>query len=966
MTAPGGAVLAPEQHLDGDPMGVRSTLSRAWPLLAASMLSGLAGMPVAMASTPGSEASLAACAADAVTVLSPQSPTLAPSTPTTPSTATSAASAATTSSQPVWLDARRLRWPGLVLGANEVVRWHHSASGALTLIDGRVSGSDRSLMLRTVDAAREPLNAEIASQSAYLGAGAELALEEGIAPATLQRGQSLIAVEDAQGRVLRWSVAQTARALDAIYASAEEEPSLGVSVTAKGSAYKLWAPTADRVELCVYPGPDAAASARLPMTRDERTGIWSVDAPGVRSATYYRYLVELFVPGVGRVRNLVTDPYSVSLSADSARSYVADLSEPRLQPRGWSASRIPDRVKTPTDMVVYELHVRDFSRDDRSVPAAQRGKYLAFTQTGSAGMRHLRALGEAGLTDVHLLPVFDLATVPERGCVVPHVPDGRKAAPDSDAQQAAVMADADKDCFNWGYDPFHYSAPEGSFASDANDGAVRVRELRAMVMGLHAAGLRVGMDVVYNHTTASGQHPHSVLDRIVPGYYQRLDALGRVERSTCCDNTATEHRMMGKLLVDSVVLWAREYKMASFRFDLMGHQPRAVMERLQARLKRELGREVQLIGEGWNFGEVANGARFVQASQLSLNGTGIGTFSDRGRDAVRGGAAGDDAATSANRPGFIVPATAADAGNTSRREELLRQGDLLKLAMAGTLQRFELETADGRRVTGEHLPYGDQPAGYASVPAEVVNYVENHDNQTLFDALVLKLPRTTGADDRARTQAVALGLNALSQGIAYFHAGGELLRSKSMDRNSYDSGDWFNRLDWSGRDNGFGAGLPPARDSAQDYALLRPLLADPAIKPGPAQIDWTRRVFLDQLRLRASTPLFRLADPEEIRRRLVFHNTGPGQLPGVIVGRLDGAGRADAVFDRVLYVVNASAEAAALTLPDEAGFAWRLHPVQRASRAADTRVRTESRVDGARGAFGVPARSVAVFVVERR
>lgn len=928
-------------------MGVRSTLSRAWPLLAVSMLSGLAGMPVAMAA---GDASLAACDAGPATVLTPQSPTLAMQTPTaTPATP-----------QPVWLDARRLRWPGLTLVAGEVVRWHHSTSGGLALVDGRVSGSDLSLTLRTVDATREPLSAETAAQAAYLGAGAEFALEADVDPAAMQQGQALIAVEDAQGRMLRWSAAQTARALDAIFATAEAETALGVTMTAKGAAFKLWAPTADRVELCAYPGPDSAASVRLPLTRDERTGLWSGDAPSVRSGSYYRYLVELFVPGVGRVRNLVTDPYSVSLSADSARSYVADLSEPRLQPRGWSASRIPDRVKTPTDMVVYELHVRDFSRDDRSVPVAQRGKYLAFTQAGSAGMRHLRALSDAGLTDVHLLPVFDLATVPERGCVVPRVP---RVAPGSDAQQAAVMAVADKDCFNWGYDPFHYSAPEGSFASDANDGAVRVRELRAMVMGLHAAGLRVGMDVVYNHTTASGQHPHSVLDRIVPGYYQRLDALGRVERSTCCDNTATEHRMMGKLLVDSVVLWAREYKIASFRFDLMGHQPRALMEQLQARLKRELGREVQLIGEGWNFGEVASGARFVQASQLSLNGTGIGTFSDRGRDAVRGGAAGDDAATSARRPGFIVPAPAGDA---ARRDELLRQGDLLKLSMAGTLRGFALETADGRRAAGEQLPYGDQPAGYASVPAEVVNYVENHDNQTLFDALVLKLPRTTSADDRARTQAVALGLNALSQGVAYFHAGGELLRSKSMDRNSYDSGDWFNRLDWSGRDNGFGAGLPPARDSRQDYALLRPLLADPAIKPGPAQIAWTRRVFLDQLRMRASTPLFRLSDPQEIARRLVFHNTGPGQQAGVIVGRLDGAGRADAVFERVLYVVNATAGTAALALPAEAGFPWRLHPVQRAAGAADARVRARARADGVRGDFLVPARSVAVFVVERR
>jgi pullulanase-type alpha-1,6-glucosidase len=877
--------------------------------------------------------------------------------------------------QPVWIDARRLLWPGLTLHPGEVVRLHRSAAGVLTLTDGRITGADRSL---TLSPSTEPLSAEIADQTRYLQTDVQFALPDAPPPAAagsagtastpdmadaqaLHRGQVVLAVEDAQGRVRRWSAAQSARALDALYAAAESEPALGVSLDGKRASFKLWAPTADRVELCAYPGPDAPASARLPLSRDDRTGIWSAAAPGVRPGDSYRYLVEVFVPGLGRVRNLVTDPYAVSLSADSARSYVADLDEPRLKPAGWDASRIPDRVKTPTDMVVYELHVRDFSRDDTSVPVAMRGKYLAFTQQRSQGMRHLRELSRAGLTDVHLLPIFDIASVPERACQAPPMPP-RSAGPEAVAQ--AAREGAARDCFNWGYDPFHYTAPEGSYASDANDGAVRVRELRSMVMGLHAAGLRVGMDVVYNHTSTSGQAAQSVLDRIVPGYYQRLGATGQVETSTCCDNTATEHRMMGKLLVDSVVTWARAYKIASFRFDLMGHQPRAVMEQLQARLKRELGREVQLIGEGWNFGEVADGRRFVQASQLSLNGTGIGTFSDRGRDAVRGGAAGDGPAEAVRHPGFIVPADPADA---ARRVELLRQSDLLKLAMAGTLRDYPLETADGRRVTGEQLPYGGQPGGYASVPAEVVNYVENHDNMTLFDALVLKLPATTRVEDRARTQIVALGLNALSQGIAYFHAGGELLRSKSLDGNSYDSGDWFNGLDWSMTDNGFGIGLPPTaqRSGPQGEAPpLLPYLALPA-KPDPATIAWTSRAFMDLLRVRASTPLLRLADPAEIRRRLVFHNTGPGQQAGVIVGRLDGRGRADAVFDRLLYVINAGAAPATLTLPEEAGFAWRLHPVQRAAGAADQRVRQSSTLDRASGRVQVPARSVTVFVVAR-
>ncbi len=929
-------------------MDARLPPFRRWPLLAGLLLGGAIALPAQAAGEDlarSVSASLFACDAAPATLLTAQSPTLA---------------AAQAAPQPVWLDAQRLRWPGLTVEAGQVVRLHHSASGALALADGRIVGADRTL---TLAPATNPLPAAAASASAYLGPGSEFTMQGGDDAGdrtALLRGQAVMAVEDSQGRVLRWSAAQTARALDDRFAAAEQEPALGVSLTPQGAAFKLWAPTADRVEVCLYDGPDTAGRVRLPLRRDDRSGIWSTDASGVRSGAYYRYLVEVFVPGIGRVRQLVTDPYSVSLSADSARSYVADLSEPRLRPQGWGASCIPARVKTPTDMVIYELHVRDFSRDDPSVPAPLRGKYLAFTQAKSDGMRHLRALSAAGMTDVHLLPVFDFASVPERGCVEPRIPDpaGRPA-------REVVQAVAARDCFNWGYDPFHYSAPEGSYATDANDGAARVRELRAMVMALHAAGLRVGMDVVYNHTVASGLHPQSVLDRIVPGYYHRLDARGRVETSTCCDNTATEHRMMGKLLIDSVLLWAREYKIASFRFDLMGHQPRALMERLQARLRRELGREVQLIGEGWNFGEVANGARFVQASQLSLNGTGIGTFSDRGRDAVRGGAAGETPAEAIRHPGFIVPA---DPRDPVRREALLRQGDLLKVAMAGTLRGYAFETAEGRRATGEQLPYGDQPAGYASVPAEVVNYVENHDNMTLFDALVLKLPKSASDDDRARTQAVALGINALSQGVAYFHAGGELLRSKSMDRNSYDSGDRFNRLDWGGRDNGFGPELPPTPESSaphvDPYAVLREFIALPA-RPGPGTVDWTKRVFLDQLRVRASTPLLRLEDPAEIQRRLVFHNTGPSQHPGVIVGRLDGRGRADAVFERLLYVVNATADPVTLALPEEAGFAWRLHPVQRAAGAADQRIRREATADG-RGGFRVPARAVAVFVVERR
>jgi pullulanase-type alpha-1,6-glucosidase len=582
-------------------------------------------------------------------------------------------------------------------------------------------------------------------------------------------------------------------------------------------------------------------------------------------------------------------------------------------------------------MVIYELHVRDFSINDRSVPEAWRGKYLAFTDTNSNGMRHLKALAKAGMTDIHLLPVFDYGSVPEVGCVTPQ-PSG---APDSEAQQAATQQVKEQDCFNWGYDPVLYSAPEGSFSSNAKDGAARVRELRAMVMALHKAGLRVGMDVVYNHTFRAGQDPKSVLDRIVPGYYHRLNAKGVIERSTCCDNTATENLMMGKLMIDSAVLWTRHYKMDSFRFDLMGHQPRTVMEELQKAVDRAAGKPVQLIGEGWNFGEVADGARFVQASQLSLNGSGIGTFSDRARDAVRGGGAGDSGRNMIERKGFVTGATGKD---------LEAAAAMVRVGLSGSVRSYPATA---------QLKYGDQPAAYASEPGEVVNYVENHDNQTLFDINVLKLPPGTSPADRARVQMLAAAINAFSQGVAYYHAGIDTLRSKSLDRNSFNSGDWFNRIDWTYQENYYGTGLPPKDDNGADWPLLKPFLADPAIKATPADIAFARDVFRDLLAIRASSSLFTLRTSAEIAKRLRFHDAAPG----VIAATIDGAGYPGARFKSITYVINAAANAQSTTVAALAGKRLRLHPAHRADALAK-----QATFNKAAGTLAVPARTAVVFV----
>ena len=273
-------------------------------------------------------------------------------------------------------------------------------------------------------------------------------------------------------------------------------------------------------------------------------------------------------------------------------------------------------LKQSVDSTIYELHVRDFSISDPTVPAAHRGSYLAFADDGD-GTKHLRALASAGLNTVHLLPTFDIATIEEdrtkqattsAGCDLASLP------PDSEQQQACINGIRATDGFNWGYDPFHWLAPEGSYASTAAaaDGGSRVAEFRTMVGALHQDGLRVVLDQVFNHTPASGEAPTSVLDQVVPGYYQRLDKTGAVYTSTCCQNVATEHAMAQKIMVDAVVTWARDYKVDGFRFDLMGHASkanmlavRAALDALTLRKDGVDGKSIYLYGEGWNFGEVA-------------------------------------------------------------------------------------------------------------------------------------------------------------------------------------------------------------------------------------------------------------------------------------------------------------------------------------------------------------------------
>jgi len=865
-------------------------------------------------------------------------------------------SVSTTDQRAVWLTGRLLQWPAVASGSTVKLYW--SSTGQIAAGLGvPISGADGSI---TLDDYTGTIPSDVATRFKWVGAGSVYAVRDADVAGlgALHKAQVVLVQEDTGGNVQNATTAQIAGAMDDLYAAATSA-TLGPVVAVGSTTYTLWAPTAQGVMLYRYASGTGDATHADAMAFDASTGLWRFTVPSDTRGSYYRFGVKVFVRGVGLVRNLVTDPYSLTLAADSTRSEVVDLDDAGTQPAGWTASAPPATVSTETDQSIYELHVRDFSANDASVPAGHRGKYLAFTDAGSNGMKHLAALAAAGLTDVHLMPMFDFSSVPETGCATP-TPAG---AADSQAQQAAVAATQSADCFNWGYDPYHFNAPEGSYATSVDDGVTRVREFRAMVQALNAAGLRVGMDVVFNHTTAAGENDHSVLDEIVPGYYHRLGPNGQQLTDSCCADTAPENRMMGKLVQDSVVMWARDYHVSSFRYDVMSFIPRDVLVALQARVDAAAGRHVQMLGEGWNFGTPANGARFVQSGMSSLNGTGIGSFNPYLRDAVRGGSGFDSGSAMIANQGWINGQFYDPNGlGSASAGDLMWSSDVVKAGLAGSVKGYVLDTSQDASLPLEQIDDGGTPLGFAAQPSEAVSYVENHDNQTLFDNNAYKLPATTTQDDRARVQMLGAAIVSFSQGVAYFHAGVDTLRSKSLDKNSYDSGDWFNKLDWSYGDNNFGVGLPMQSGNGSDWSVQQPLLANTLIKPTAAQIAWTRDQFRDLLRIRKSSTLLRLRSAADIRQRLKFWNTGSAQVPTVIVGDLDGSGYAGANFQELTYFINVDRQAHSITIPALAARGFVLHPVHLAAGAADTRA-AQAAYDSVTGTFTIPARTAVVFVV---
>lgn len=794
------------------------------------------------------------------------------------------------------------------------------------------------------------------------------------------KAQIITVAFDQDGQILMATHVQTPGVIDDLF---YYDGLLGPIYTSNDISVYLWAPTAQHVSLKLYDGEKNLINSVEPDNDMPLDGVWRFRGDRSYDRQYYRFEVTVYHHINNEINQYeVTDPYSVSHSMDSRFSQFADLkNDASLKPAGWDDIR--KLLPLPTDITLYETHVRDFSYTDFTVPDHHRGTYMAFTHNGkngshlSDGMAHLSRLADAGLTHLHLLPVNDITTIREdrnqrielddpynRICeLIPHERflEGCEtygtqtirevfemlAAQDPitlEIQQpynrighheAANRSDglASYDGFNWGYDPYHFNSVEGSYATNP-EGVQRILELREMVKALYEIGLLTVVDVVYNHTSTSGISDRTVLDRVVPGYYMRRDPLTSVvETSTCCQNTAAEFAMMEKLMIDSILLWAEMYKIDSFRFDLMGHHPRYVMENIQSALA-ELsleehgveGSNIYIYGEGWNFGEVANDRIFDQATQFNMAGTGIGNFNDRQRDAIRGGMFSDWVRNQGFTSGqFLFPNEDVTVTSEEQLARLLDYGDRIRIGMVGNLKTYPYINRNGERVLG-----GNEGIGYTLMPHESVNYIDKHDNETLWDNTQPKLPMDMSTEDRVRVHMLSNAMLNFGQGVPFYQLGTDILRSKSLDRNSYDSGDWFNQVDYTLSTNNWGIGLPPSWDNQRRWEDMKPHLTNPNIDVKQKHMTLAHSIFLDQIKIRYSSPLFRLEKAEDIHKRVLFHNTGPNQIPGLIAMSISDGSCAgfdlDPNLDAIFVLYNADIKPLVFER-DFTGF--ELHPIQK-------------------------------------
>ena len=410
-------------------------------------------------------------------------------------------------------------------------------------------------------------------------------------------------------------------------------------------------------------------------------------------------------------------------------------------------------------------------------------------------------------------------------------------------------------------------------------------------------GMNVILDVVYNHTDGDGvQKESSVLDRIVPWYYNRLDPVsGKVKRETCCSDTAGEHKMFAKLMEDTLVTWAKDYKVDAFRFDLMGYLPKQVMVDTLANVKNRSGNnEMYFFGEGWNADSAAAAmGNENNATQINMHGTGIGTFNDRIRDGVRGSGPfdhGDWVKKQGFATGRCSDTVLVADGDAGCDAEAKNYQDIIRISMAGNLKDYELETYDGTIKKGSEIMYGDAIAGYGDKPIDTINYVSKHDNQTLFDMIMYKAKKERTMEEKVKMQAIGLATALLGQSPAFDQQGSDLLRTKYFQNDSYNTGDFSNKVNYdSAKGNEF---IPRAlvnkdKDYNDDVKISDwPVMVEVGEYNSDVGAELKAKMtdtYKAMATIRKNNDALHLGDAELIKSNVKFLNTGADQKKGLIV-----------------------------------------------------------------------------------
>lgn len=859
-----------------------------------------------------------------------------------------------------WLDVNTILWdaPDVV----ESVKLHYSAVADLeATLENGLNGTVVEMMAVSLTEAQQAIAPHLNSLAAFQGEW------DAAAAKAVMKTQAVLAGYDVDGKLVAATGIQLANGLDMLYTSGEadaDEAQLGLVYNDDDTiTTSVWAPTAQNVQLKLYSN-DKRLTDTIAMSEDSNTGIWSYTGNGL-DRVFYRFEVTVFHPVTGDIEVFdVTDPYSVSLGVNGRFSQFVNLNDADLKPEGWEEHTIPT-IANPEDAVIYEGHIRDFSALDASTPEAHRGKFMAFTEAESVPVQHLRDLAQTGITHFHMLPANDIATIDERAdrtvdlnstvfelCLLnrrldicdevdtsmtlQEVFDSYDPFLEPDKAQALTEQLRNYDQFNWGYDPKHFNAPEGSYATDP-DGVARILEMRAMNQALHEMGLRVVLDVVYNHTNASGANDNSVFDKVVPVYYHRYTVdTGSIVRDSCCDDTEDRNRMMAKFMEDSLLMWTTQYKFDGFRFDLMASHSKDTMLALRDAVQA-VDPDNYFYGEGWT----RNDRGVTQANQPNLAGSEIGTFNDQLREAVRQGR-------------FFAENNGDNSG------DILDAGDRIKSGLAGTLTDYALVRASGTTSPTSSL------GGYAMDPADIINYVSKHDGLTLWDQFNYVLPDNLTLAERVRAQNIGISIPLLSQGIPFLQMGGEMLRSKSMDRNTYDAGDWFNRVDFTMMSNNYNVGLPLAMDNRGAWDGIGQFVYSPERAATMDDITFAHAVFKEFLSIRAGSALFRLTSADDIKARVGFHNLGRNPVPGLIAMSIDdgmGLTDLDPMVDAMMVMINATGSEQSLRVNTATGF--NLHTTL--ANSIDPTVRGASFAEGVdddagNGLFTVPAHTIAVFV----